>query len=104
MYLKSGSLLLLVCFWARPTLAQMPFYTDDTVVTEVKKIHVEVFDEIDGLQSSQFPDYRQNTANAKINFSPTRHVELDIDVPYIGIDRTLPGPRHRTASAIRTWV
>ena len=72
--------------------AQMPFYTDDSAVTEPGKFHVEVFDEIDGLQSSQFPDLRQNTANLKLNFSPVRHLELDVDAPYLAIYRT-PGSR-----------
>ena len=50
-------------------------------------MHVEVFDEIDGLQSAQFPDLNQNTLNAKINLSPVHGVELDIDVPYLDISR-----------------
>jgi hypothetical protein len=75
--------------------AQMPFYTDDTSVTETGKFHVEVFDELDGLQSSQFPDLRQNTANIKMNFSPLRHLEVDLDAPYLQISRAggTPGAR-----------
>jgi len=72
---------------ARGAQAQMPFYTDDTSTTEPGKFHAEVFEELDGLQSSQFPDLRQNTANIKVNFSPLRHLELDLDVPYIQISR-----------------
>jgi Putative MetA-pathway of phenol degradation len=68
--------------------AQMPFYTDDSAVTEMKKFHVEIFDEVDGLQSSQRPDLRQNTTNVKFNFSPFNHVEVDLDVPYLSINRT----------------
>ena len=30
--------------------AQLPFYTDDTAVTEFKKGHLEFFNEYDGLQ------------------------------------------------------
>ena len=67
--------------------AQMPFYTDDTGVTEPNKLHVEIFDEIDGLQSSQYPDVRQNTANLRANFSPVKGLELDVDAPYLAIDR-----------------
>jgi hypothetical protein len=73
-----------------PLHAQMPFYTDDTAVTEPKKLHIELFDEFDGLQSSQHPDLRQNTANLKINFSPLSRLELDVDVPYLAIYRA-PG-------------
>ena len=47
--------------------AQMPFYTDDTEVTALGTLHIESFDEIDALQSSQYPDLRQNTANFKLN-------------------------------------
>jgi hypothetical protein len=75
---------------ATPLHAQMPFYTDDPSVTPPKTLHLEIFDEYDGLQSSQFPDERQNTANFKINFSPWSHVELDLDVPYLTIQRA-PG-------------
>jgi hypothetical protein len=83
-------LALLLFFMAAPLHAQMPFYTDDTSLTEQKKVHVEIFDEFDGLQSSQFPDVRQNTLNAKINFSPLKRLEVDLDVPYLSIQRA-PG-------------
>jgi hypothetical protein len=66
---------------------QMPFYTDDTSTTETGRFHVEVFEELDGLPSSQHPDLRQNTANIKLNFSPVHHLELDVDAPYIQISR-----------------
>jgi hypothetical protein len=81
--------LLLLALWSLPGAlhAQMPFYTDDTSVTDPGKVHTEVFDEVDGLQSSQFPDLRQNTLNAKVNFSPLHGLELDLDVPYLGISR-----------------
>jgi hypothetical protein len=75
-------------FGSGPLYAQMPFYTDDPAVTEPKKLHVEIFDEFDGLQSSQFPDLRQNTANFKINYSPLRTIEVDVDAPYLTISRT----------------
>ena len=74
-------------FAAAPLYAQMPFYTDDTSLTPTKTLHFEIFDEYDGLQSSQFPDERQNTANFKINMSPFSHLELDVDVPYLAIQR-----------------
>ena len=67
--------------------AQMPSYTDDPSITPVKTMHIEVFDEYDGLQSSQFPDKRQNTANFKFNFSPFSRLELDLDFPYLNIQR-----------------
>jgi hypothetical protein len=84
---RPWSLLLFGLLAANPLWAQMPFYTDDPAVTEPHIIHVEIFDEYDGLQSPQFPDLNQNTLNARINFSPLRHLELDLDVPYLTIDR-----------------
>ena len=83
-------LLLSMFLGSGPLHAQMPFYTDDPAVTAPKKLHVEVFDEFDGLQSSQFPDLRQNTANVRLNFSPLSRLELDVDVPYLAIYRA-PG-------------
>jgi len=83
-------LLLSAYFGSGPLHAQMPFYNDDTSVTAPKKLHVEVFDEFDGLQSSQYPDLRQNTANFRINFSPWDGLELDLDAPYLSINRA-PG-------------
>src|SRR5215471_5937198 len=67
--------------------AQIPFYTDDTEVTARKILHVEFFNEIDALQSAQFPSLRQNTSNFKINTGLARDLELDFDVPHISIYR-----------------
>ena len=61
----------------------MPFYTDDPSVTEQNKLQVTIFDEFDGLQSSQYPDLRQNTANFGLSYSPVRALELDVAVPYV---------------------
>jgi hypothetical protein len=84
-------------FGSGPLYAQMPFYTDDTAVTEPGRLHIEIFDEVDGLQSSQYPDLRQNTANLKINYSIAQHVELDIDAPYLSIYRA---PASVTSSGV----
>ncbi len=65
----------------------MPFYTDDTEVTEVGTLHLEIFDEIDGLQSAQFPDLRQNTVNVKLNTGLPHRFEIDLDAPYLAISR-----------------
>ena len=66
----------------------MPFATDDTSVTDPKTLHIELFDEYDGLQPSQYPDVHQNTLNARINFSPVKGLELDLDAPYLAIARS----------------
>src|SRR5215472_1800910 len=71
-----------------PTLhAQLPYYTDDTEVTELGTLHIEVFDELDALQSAQFPDLRQNTFNVKLNTGLPGRLELDLDAPYLAIYR-----------------
>jgi hypothetical protein len=68
--------------------AQMPFYTDDPDVTDEQVLHFEFFNEYDGLQSSQFPNLNQNTANFKVNYGLPRRLEFDVDVPYLSIIRT----------------
>jgi hypothetical protein len=68
----------------------MPFYTDNADVTDEGTLHFEIFNEIDGLQSAQFPDLRQNTANFKVNYGLPRNLELDFDIPYLSIYRA-PG-------------
>ena len=35
----------------------------------------------------RYPDLRQLTTNIKLNFSPLRHLEFDMDAPYIRIAR-----------------
>jgi len=70
-----------------PLLAQMPFYTDNADVTDEGTLHFESFNEFDGLQSAQYPDLRQNTANFKFNYGLPHGLELDFDFPYLAIYR-----------------
>jgi hypothetical protein len=79
--------LILVLFGCSPALAQMPFLTDDPGVADAGMLHLEISNELDSLQSMQFPDLRQDTANFKANFGLPFGLELDIDAPYIIIDR-----------------
>ena len=67
--------------------AQLPFYTDDTAVTEFKKGHLEFFNEYDGLQL-QDPNRTQNTANFKLNYGLPDSFEVDVDFPYLSIYKT----------------
>ncbi|HKW65488.1 MAG TPA: hypothetical protein VJN89_23255 [Candidatus Acidoferrum sp.] len=80
-------LMLLVLLKSGLLFGQLPFYTDDPAVTEPHKLHVEFFNEIDALQSAQYPNLRQNTANFKINYGLPHNLELDLDAPYLGIYR-----------------
>jgi hypothetical protein len=70
-----------------PLHAQLPFYTDDTGVTERGKWHFEFFNEYDALQL-QVPNLRQNTANFKLNYGLPHNLEIDVDSPYLSIYRT----------------
>ena len=81
-------LVALCALCAQRSLAQMPFYTDDTNVTEKNVLHFEFYNEYDGLQSSQFPNLNQNTANFKANYGLPHNLEFDVDVPYLTINRT----------------
>ncbi len=72
---------------AAPVRAQLPFYTDDPAVTDPGKWHFEFFNELDALQSSQYPDLRQNTANLKLNYGLPHNLELDVDAPYLSVAR-----------------
>lgn len=67
--------------------AQLPFYTDDTSVTERGKWHFEFFDEYDSLQL-QYPNVKQNTANFKLNYGLPHNLEIDVDSPYLSIYRS----------------
>lgn len=71
--------------------AQLPFYTDDTAVTEPKKGHFEFFNEYDGLQLQE-PNRTQNTANFKLNYGMAHSFEVDVDFPYLAIYRTGEDP------------
>jgi hypothetical protein len=72
---------------SRSLCAQLPFYTDDTSVTERGKWHLEFFNEYDALQL-QYPNLRQNTSNLKVNYGLADSLELDVDAPYIYIQRS----------------
>jgi hypothetical protein len=79
-------LLISVLCGIKPLHAQLPFYTDDTGVTERGKWHFEFFNEYDALQL-QYPNLRQNTANFKLNYGLPYNLELDVDAPYLTINR-----------------
>ena len=86
----SCKFVLLVCCavgFADLARAQLPFYTDDPDVTDPYVLHFEFFNEYDGLQSAQFPNLNQNTANFKVNMGLPHGLELDLDAPYLSIYR-----------------
>ncbi len=87
---RAAPFILALWFWVLPhtAWAQAPFYTDDTGVAHVGTLHVEASDEIDALQSRQYPDLRQNTAVLKMNVGLPHGFEFDLDLPYIDIARS----------------
>jgi hypothetical protein len=85
--LRQLLLLVLCAVWHSAALAQMPFYTDNPDVTDRGTLHFEFFNEYDGLQSSEYPNLRQNTANYKLNYGLPHGLEFDIDAPYLAIYR-----------------
>jgi len=93
-------LLLLLAFFAfvtAPLSAQMPFYTDNADVTDHGTLHIEMYNELDDLQTALNPDLRQNTANLKVNYGLPHRLELDFDVPYLAIYR-VPGSRNSSGN------
>ena len=79
--------LVLFAFVVAPLRAQMPFYTDNADVTDQGTLHLEIYNELDALQSLQYPDLRQNTANFKVNYGLPHSLELDFDIPWLFISR-----------------
>lgn len=85
------AVVILCAIWsAGPLAAQMPFYTDNADVTDEGTLHFEFFNEFDALQSAEYPDLRQNTANFKLNYGLPHGLELDVDAPLLAIYRA-PG-------------
>jgi len=80
----------------------MPFYTDDTGVTDRGVFHIEFFNEYDALQSSQYPNLNQNTANLKLNYGLPHHLELDVDAPFLNIYRA-PGKQNSAGGGDIDW-
>lgn len=89
MRLSISLLLSLACLLSGNAMlrAQLPFYTDDTGVTDKGKFHFEFFNEYDSLQL-QHPNLTQNTANFKLNYGLPHNLEIDVDSPYLAIYRT----------------
>ncbi len=85
-------LLLCAICGAAALRAQMPFYTDDPAVTDPRILHFEFFNEYDSLQSSQYPNLNQNTANLKLNYGLPHDLEADFDAPWLVIDRSSDEP------------
>ena len=88
-------LLVAIVSCAASTLAQQPFVTDNTDVTPRHKFHFEFSNEFDVLQRSAFPNLKQNTADAELDFGLFKNFEVGIEAPVLTIvnDRSAPFAR-----------
>ena len=63
--------------------SQIPFYTDDADTTPKRQFHLEMYNEHDVLQKSDYPVKRQNTFVVTLNYGLTKNLELGVNAPYI---------------------
>src|SRR5205085_10601624 len=66
--LFAGVLSSLLCLHPSKVLAQQPFYTDDTDVTNKGKLHFQFSNEYDLLQRISYPARTQNTAVFELDY------------------------------------
>ena len=79
--------------------AQQPFVTDDADVTPKGHVHFEFSNEFDWLQSSSFPNLKQNTADFELDYGLLDGVEVGIAAPLLTIFNAA-GTIPKTASGI----
>lgn len=75
--------------------AQQPFITDDTDVTPRHKLHFEFSNEFDVLPRSSFPNLKQNTADAELDYGLFRNFEVGIEAPVLTIVNDHSAPFRR---------
>jgi hypothetical protein len=75
----------LFCIWlySATVYSQIPFYTDDADTTPKGQLHLEMYNEHDILQKSEYPVKRQNTLVLTLNYGLTNRLELGVNAPYI---------------------
>src|SRR5256885_7851358 len=83
-------LVLVVC--SGSAFAQQPFITDNTDVTPRHKFHFEFSNEFDVLPRASFPNLKQNTADAELDYGLFKNFEVGIEAPVLTIvnDRSAP--------------
>jgi hypothetical protein len=63
--------------------AQQPFVTDNTETTPKHHFHFEFSDQFDVLQTSSFPNLKQNTADFELDYGVLDDLEVGIEVPLL---------------------
>jgi hypothetical protein len=63
--------------------AQQPFVTDDADTTPKHHFHFEFSNQFDVLQTSAFPNLKQNTADFEIDYGVFDNLEVGIEVPLL---------------------
>ena len=76
---------LLLCLAAPPIAAQQPFYTDDADVTPARRVHLELSNQYSFLQTSAFPNQRQNALVYQLNYGIRDGLEVSVDSPLVAI-------------------
>lgn len=79
--------------------AQTPFEVDDVDVVAKGHFHLEMLNEFDGLQKSEFPALKQNTAVIELDYGLFKDFEIGIGTPSISIFHA-SGNEPKTVSGI----
>ena len=84
--LSVRSWLALAVLWlAVPAAAQQPFVVDDAGITQVRTVHIELSDQVDGLRQSARPTRWQNVFEVAVNTGVAGWLELGATVPFISL-------------------
>ena len=81
-------LLLCMLLCSASAYSQIPFYTDDADTTPKGQFHLEVYNEQDVLQKSDYPTKRQNTLVFTLNYGLTKKLELGVNAPLITLSNS----------------
>jgi hypothetical protein len=80
---KLAAALLLLFMTGSMVKGQQPFETDDADTTPKHHFHFEFSNEFDVLQTSAFPNLKQNTADFELDYGVLDNLEVGIEVPLL---------------------
>src|SRR6266576_742213 len=75
--------LLLLALASATVHAQQPFVTDNTDTTPKHHFHFEFSNEFDVLQTSAFPNRKQNTADFELDYGLLDNLEVGFEAPLL---------------------